>query len=88
MGKYLTLGNRIDTARRQYDPVALGNTASELALAEKVSGKQASLTSTALYKESVELAKLRRQVAELDYLTGSRAAMTSLAENYVGLPWE
>jgi p-hydroxybenzoate 3-monooxygenase len=30
----------------------------------------------------------RRQVAELDYLTGSRAAMASLAENYVGLPWE
>ena len=29
----------------------------------------------------------RRQLAELDYLTGSRAAMTSLAENYVGLPW-
>jgi len=28
----------------------------------------------------------RRQIAELDYLTGSRAAMTSLAENYVGLP--
>jgi p-hydroxybenzoate 3-monooxygenase len=28
----------------------------------------------------------RRQLAELDYLTGSRAAMTSLAENYVGLP--
>ena len=30
----------------------------------------------------------RRQVAELDYLTSSRAAMTSLAENYVGLPWD
>ncbi len=30
----------------------------------------------------------RRQVAELDYLTGSHAAMTSLAENYVGLPWD
>ena len=30
----------------------------------------------------------RRQIAELDYLTGSIAAMTSLAENYVGLPWE
>jgi p-hydroxybenzoate 3-monooxygenase len=30
----------------------------------------------------------RRQVAELDYLAGSRAAMTSLAENYVGLPWD
>ena len=26
------------------------------------------------------------QLAELDYLTGSRAASTSLAENYVGLP--
>jgi len=30
----------------------------------------------------------RRQVAELDYVTGSLAAMTSLAENYVGLPWD
>lgn len=26
----------------------------------------------------------RRQLAELDYLTGSRAAMTSLAESYAG----
>jgi p-hydroxybenzoate 3-monooxygenase len=30
----------------------------------------------------------RRQLAELDYLTGSRAAMMSLAENYTGLPME
>jgi p-hydroxybenzoate 3-monooxygenase len=30
----------------------------------------------------------RRQLAELDYLTSSSAAMTSLAENYVGLPME
>ncbi len=29
----------------------------------------------------------RRQLAELDYVTSSRAAMTTLAENYVGLPW-
>lgn len=29
-----------------------------------------------------------RKIAELDYLTNSRAAMTSLAENYVGLPWD
>jgi p-hydroxybenzoate 3-monooxygenase len=29
-----------------------------------------------------------RQLADLDYLTGSRAAMTSLAEQYVGLPPE
>jgi len=28
----------------------------------------------------------RRQLAELDYFTSSRAGMTSLAENYVGLP--
>ena len=30
----------------------------------------------------------RRQIAELDYVTSSRAAKTSLAENYVGLPWD
>jgi p-hydroxybenzoate 3-monooxygenase len=30
----------------------------------------------------------RRQLAELDYMTSSRAGMTSLAENYVGLPAE
>ena len=29
----------------------------------------------------------RIQLAELDYLAGSKAAMTSLAENYVGLPY-
>ena len=42
----------------------------------------------------VQLGKLdsitdrRRQIAELDYLTSSDAAMRSLAENYVGLPLE
>ncbi len=30
----------------------------------------------------------QRQIADLDYLTGSRAAMTSLAEQYVGLPFD
>ena len=30
----------------------------------------------------------RRQAAELDYVTGSRAGAQSLAENYVGLPME
>jgi p-hydroxybenzoate 3-monooxygenase len=30
----------------------------------------------------------QRQLAELDYLIGSRAAMTSLAENYVGTPFD
>ena len=31
---------------------------------------------------------LQRQIADLEYLTSSRAAMTSLAEQYVGLPPE
>jgi p-hydroxybenzoate 3-monooxygenase len=30
----------------------------------------------------------RRQLAELDYVVSSRAAMTSLAENYVGVPFD
>jgi p-hydroxybenzoate 3-monooxygenase len=30
----------------------------------------------------------RRQLAELEYLFSSRAAMTSLAENYVGMPFD
>lgn len=30
----------------------------------------------------------RMQVAELDYVTSSIAASTTLAENYVGLPLE
>ena len=30
----------------------------------------------------------RVQLAELDYVTSSRAAATALAENYVGLPME
>jgi p-hydroxybenzoate 3-monooxygenase len=30
----------------------------------------------------------QRQLADLDYLTNSRAAMTSLAEQYVGLPFQ
>ena len=30
----------------------------------------------------------RRQLAELEYLVSSKAAMTSLAENYVGLPMQ
>src|SRR5262245_48681024 len=53
-----TLGSRIDTARRGHDPVSLAHAASELSVAEKVSGKQASVTSSTLLKESAELAKL------------------------------
>jgi p-hydroxybenzoate 3-monooxygenase len=37
---------------------------------------------------STNLFDERRQLAELDYVTSSRAAAQSLAENYVGLPME
>jgi p-hydroxybenzoate 3-monooxygenase len=30
----------------------------------------------------------RMQIAELDYYTGSEAGRTTIAENYVGLPYE
>jgi hypothetical protein len=60
-----TLGSRIESARRSPDPVALAHAAGELAVAEKVSGKKADLTSKALLAESAELARMRREVAEL-----------------------
>jgi hypothetical protein len=61
-----TLGPRVDAARRAHDPVALAHAASELAVAEQVSGKTASVTSKQLIQESAELASLRRQEAELN----------------------
>jgi hypothetical protein len=60
-----TLGSRIEAARRAPDPVALGHAANELSVAEKVSGKKASLTSAALVKEASELARMRREAVEL-----------------------
>jgi hypothetical protein len=59
-----TLGSRIDAARRKPDPVALAHCANELATAEKVSGKTASITSKQLAKEAAELAGMRRQEKE------------------------
>jgi p-hydroxybenzoate 3-monooxygenase len=41
-----------------------------------------------MHKFSEDPIEHRIQLAELDYLSGSRAALTSLAENYVGLPFE
>jgi p-hydroxybenzoate 3-monooxygenase len=40
------------------------------------------------HKFSEDAFSHRLQLAELDYLNGSTAALTSLAENYVGLPFE
>jgi p-hydroxybenzoate 3-monooxygenase len=42
---------------------------------------------SALHRDSTSSAfDHRRQLAELEYLVSSRAAMTSLAENYAGGP--
>jgi p-hydroxybenzoate 3-monooxygenase len=41
-----------------------------------------------MHKFSDDAFNHRVQLAELDYLGGSRAALASLAENYVGLPFE
>jgi hypothetical protein len=79
-----TLGGRIEAARKAPDPVALAQTASELATAEKVSGKTASLTSQTLLQESAELAKLRRQVAEMKavlHVSNQLANTGQLAQN-------
>jgi hypothetical protein len=60
-----TLGSRIDTARRQADPVSLASAAHELAVAEQVSGKKASLTADTVLKEAADLAKMRLDPAEI-----------------------
>jgi p-hydroxybenzoate 3-monooxygenase len=44
------------------------------------------MTSMLHRSETGDTFDLRRQCAELEYVTSSRAAMTSLAENYVGFP--
>jgi hypothetical protein len=60
-----TLGARIDAARRAGDPVTLAHAASELHVAEKVSGKTTTLTSRQLIAQAAELAALRKQSAEM-----------------------
>jgi uncharacterized protein (TIGR03000 family) len=76
-----TLGSRIDAARRSHDPVALANAASELDTAEKVSGKKASITSTALMNEAAELATLKRQEAELQQVVKMSDQITTAQNN-------
>jgi hypothetical protein len=64
-GSLATLGNQIEEARKNADPVALAASATYLAAAETASGKKARLTAEALTKEAVELARLRDESAEL-----------------------
>jgi hypothetical protein len=60
-----TFGARIDLARTVVDPVDLAAAAQELAAAEKVSGKQASIKAADLTKETVEAAERRNMPEEL-----------------------
>jgi hypothetical protein len=60
-----TLGARIDQARGAMDPVGLLSAAQELAAAEKVAKKQASVKSEPLIKQAVEMAKRRQRPDEL-----------------------
>jgi len=60
-----TLGSRIDQLRLSNDPVGLSAAASELWVAEKVSGKKAKVTASDLQSEAVKLAKIRDRHLEL-----------------------
>src|SRR5262249_25101990 len=59
------MGARIEAARFLNDPVGLAGAARELAVAEKVSGKQTSITADQLNKGAVQPAKYRYQPAEM-----------------------
>ena len=63
---------------------------SDICLRRVWKGQRFSWWMTSLLHRFDEHPEFDRQVqlAELDYLTGSQAAMTALAENYVGLPFE
>jgi hypothetical protein len=74
-----TLGARIETARKA-DPVGLAHAANELAVAEQVSGKTASMTSKQLLQESAELAAMRHQVAELQAVLHIHNQLTAESE--------
>jgi hypothetical protein len=80
-----TLGSRIDAARRKPDPVALAHAANELATAEKVSGKKASITSKELAKEAAELAGLRKQEQELNAVLHVNEQMMMEQDNILSI---
>jgi hypothetical protein len=80
-----TLGARVDAARRAHDPVALANAAHELAVAEKVAGKKATITSPLLIKEAAQLAKMRRKEKELQAVLKVSEEMQSDADDIASL---
>jgi len=64
-----TIGTRIEQARTVPDPVALGEIAGEMKVAEEVSGKKAPLTAAELMKEAVDLVRMRHDPDELKALS-------------------
>jgi hypothetical protein len=80
-----TLGTRVDAARRAQDPVALAHAASELSVAENVSGKTAGVTSKALASEAAQLAALRRQVLELRAVQRVQQQVTDKQDDILAL---
>ena len=61
-----TLGSRIEQCRTgSPDPVGLAAAAHELAIAEKVSGKKAKLTSAGLLEEAIHMATVRDDSSDL-----------------------
>ena len=80
------LGTRIDQARKSPDPVGLANAANELAIAEKVAGRKATLAAAELWNEAVELAERRANSAELkalSYMVSDESAAKKLAKQAV-----
>jgi hypothetical protein len=61
-----TLGPRLADARQKCDPIALALIATEIGVAEKVSGKRAELTADDVLNEAVDLARMRQQELELN----------------------
>jgi hypothetical protein len=58
--EYLSsIGHRISVAQKTPDPVDLALASKALAVAEKVSGKLASITAAQIEKEALELTKMR-----------------------------
>ena len=76
-----TLGGRIDAARRAGDPVAMAHAASELDVAEKVSGKTASLTSKQVLAEAAELASVRKRTADTSAVLKVSESLAVAEEN-------
>jgi p-hydroxybenzoate 3-monooxygenase len=80
---YRGLAERFRTGRTQLLDDYSDQALRRIWMAERFSWWFTSVT----HKFSDEAFGHRLQLAELDYLTGSTAALTSLAENYVGLPF-